>query len=289
MADRGEVAERPAAFNARMTESFAIVLAGGGERVIAWETGVLAGLAARGTDPRRAATVIGTSAGALVAARVAAGRDPREDAGRLAAGVGARRASPDPSPGAAAFARLAGLWSATPGSEAERRRRIGALALQHPGCPERLIGRVGRRLAGGPWPAALRVAAVDAVTGERVALTAADAVPVARGVAASRAIPTVNPPITVNGRRLIDGAVGSATNADLALATPARTVIVIASFGLELWAAALEREVQALRTAGREVLVIRPGETDEAAMGPDPMSAATAPLAVAAGMEAAAA
>ncbi|HET8755644.1 MAG TPA: patatin-like phospholipase family protein, partial [Solirubrobacteraceae bacterium] len=68
-----------------MTENFAIVLAGGGERVIAWETGVLAGLANRGTDPRRAAAVIGTSAGALVAARLAAGRDPRDDAARLAA------------------------------------------------------------------------------------------------------------------------------------------------------------------------------------------------------------
>jgi NTE family protein len=275
-----------------VTENFAIVLAGGGERVIAWETGVLAGLAARGTDPRRAETVIGTSAGALVAARVAARGDPRVDAARLAAGRDPRLdgAGAALSPAAATFARLAALWAATPGSDTERRRRIGALALQQgSGCPERLIERVRRRLPEGPWPAALQVAAVDAVTGERVALTAADGVPVACGVAASRAIPAVNPPVPVNGRCLIDGAVGSATNADLALTTSARTVIVIASFGLALWAAALDREVQALQTAGRRVVVIRPSEADQTAMGPDPMSAATAPRAVAAGMDAAAA
>jgi NTE family protein len=275
-----------------MTDSFAIVLAGGGERVIAWETGVLAGLAARGTDPRRAEAVIGTSAGALVAARVAAGRDPRADAARLAARRDGREAGAAAASSAAAatFAQLAALWSATPGSDSERRRRIGALALARAsGCPESLIEQVRRRLPGGPWPRALRVAAVDAVAGERVALTAADGIPVERGVAASRAIPTVNAPVTVNGRRLIDGAVGSATNADLALATPARTVIVIASFGLDLWAAALEREVGAIEAAGRQVIVIRPGQADEAAMGPDPMSAATAPHAVAAGLEAASA
>ena len=48
-------------------------------------------------------------------------------------------------------------------------------------------------------------------------------------------------------------------------------------------------EVQALEAAGRHVIVIRPGALDQAAMGPDPMSAATAALAVAAGMEVAAA
>jgi hypothetical protein len=47
----------------------AIALAGGGERAVAWETGVLAGLADAGLDPRSAAT-----AHLAVAARRARGR-----------------------------------------------------------------------------------------------------------------------------------------------------------------------------------------------------------------------
>ena len=58
--------------------SFAIALSGG-ERVVAWEVGVLAGLTDGGIDARRAEVVLGTSAGALVAATaplaVAAGRE----------------------------------------------------------------------------------------------------------------------------------------------------------------------------------------------------------------------
>jgi NTE family protein len=270
-----------------MNESFAIVLAGGGERVIAWQTGVLAGLAASGPDPRSAAAIVGTSAGAIVAARLAAGYDPRADAAALAART--TRSAPD-SGAAATFAGLAALWAATPGSDTERRRRIGALALEYtPTTPDALMARVRARIPAAPFPPTLHVAAVDAVSGERVALTAADGVPLARAVAASRAIPTVDPPVRIGRRRLIDGAVGSATNADLALATDATTVVVIASFGLDLWAAALDREVAALEAAGRRVIVLRPSERDQAAMGPDPMSAATAALAVAAGLEAAAA
>jgi NTE family protein len=60
--------------------AFTVVLAAGGERVVAWEVGVLAGLADAGLDPRGAEVVLGTSAGALVAARLAAGEDPRVDA-----------------------------------------------------------------------------------------------------------------------------------------------------------------------------------------------------------------
>jgi flavin-dependent dehydrogenase len=52
--------------------SFAIALSGGGERVVAWEVGVLAGLADGGLDARDAVAVLGTSAGAVVAARAAA-------------------------------------------------------------------------------------------------------------------------------------------------------------------------------------------------------------------------
>jgi NTE family protein len=48
----------------------ALVLAGGGITGIAWESGVLAGLAAGGVDTRQWNVVVGTSAGAFVGARL---------------------------------------------------------------------------------------------------------------------------------------------------------------------------------------------------------------------------
>ena len=239
-----------------------IVLSGGGERVIPWHLGVLAGLAAAGHDPRRA-SLIGTSAGAFVAARLAAGVDPRADA------LTARPAEPPP-----AFERLTLLWGAADGSDDERRRRIGAVALNHADDPEPLVTAIRSRLPGGGFPRTLTVVAIDAESGERVAFDATCGVPLERAVAASRAIPGVNPTIPIGDRRFMDGAVGSATNADLATA---RTVIVVTGVGERpapctpepLWAAALEREVAHLVSTGRRVIVVRParGESPAVAAG----------------------
>jgi NTE family protein len=270
-----------------MTDSLAIVLAGGGERIVAWHVGVLAGLAAAGREPRRAAAVIGTSAGALVAARLAAGIDPRTDA--LA--VTPRAPAADVR---ATFERLTQLWGAPGGSDDDRRRRIGAVALNHTGDPELLVAAIRQRLPRTAFPPSLQIAAIDAERGERIAFGASSGVPLERAVAASRAIPGLHPPVPIHGRRFIDGAVGSATNADLALAVPARTIIVVTGIGdrpeprtpESLWAAALEREVAELEAAGRRVIVVRPGAADRAAMGDDPMSGAGARATVAAGRRA---
>lgn len=54
-------------------EKLAVVLGGGGVTGIAWETGVLAGLADAGVDLSGANAVIGTSAGAFVGAALAGG------------------------------------------------------------------------------------------------------------------------------------------------------------------------------------------------------------------------
>src|SRR5262249_59429539 len=51
----------------------ALVLGAGGETGIAWEVGLLAGLAAHGVDLAAADLVVGTSAGAGVAARINSG------------------------------------------------------------------------------------------------------------------------------------------------------------------------------------------------------------------------
>ncbi|HEX6020936.1 MAG TPA: patatin-like phospholipase family protein, partial [Solirubrobacter sp.] len=268
-----------------------VALAGGGERVVAWEIGVLAGLADTGLDLRGAARIVGTSAGALVAARLAAGEDPREAAEQIAAGdgpgeaaeqiaagdgpgevaeqiaagpreVAERLAAHDrrrdaterlaavarPSRGAEAFAALAAAWEAAGATVAERRRAFGRLAVEaSPGGEERFVARQEELLAGVDWSPALRIVAVDADSGRRVVFDAGSSVPLARAVAASRAVPTLRPPVQIGGRRFIDGALGSATNADLLTGE----AIVVAPFSSDdpLWAPPLRDELARLGNA----------------------------------------
>lgn len=56
----------------------ALVLGGGGITGIAWEWGILAGLAEAGITLSDADLVVGTSAGSVVGAQVANGLDPAE-------------------------------------------------------------------------------------------------------------------------------------------------------------------------------------------------------------------
>lgn len=271
----------------------AVVLSGGGERAIAWEVGALAGLADGGVDLRDAPAIVGTSAGAVVAARLAAGADPRADADRIIA-ASARVTLGSALDGATAFEALARAWETGGGSTVERRRALGRLALERsPGGEDAHVAAIARRLPGGGWPPALRVVAIDAERGERIVLDAAAGVRPERAVAASRAVPVLLPPITVAGRRCIDGALGSATNADVLAGSAAARVIVITpvpadppSGGPErLWLAALREEVATLEATGHRVTVVHASPPELVAMGPDPLSAATGHLAVAAGRD----
>nr|WP_237419494.1 patatin-like phospholipase family protein [Kitasatospora sp. SID7827] len=77
------------------------------------------------------------------------------------------------------------------------------------------------------WPDRhLLVTALDTETGEQQVFDRASGAPLPRAVAASTAFPGVCPPITVNGRRYMDGSLRSATNAALA-AAEAHTVVTI--------------------------------------------------------------
>jgi NTE family protein len=57
---------------------------------------------------------------------------------------------------------------------------------------------------------------VDAETGEFRTFDRGSGVPLLQAVAASCAVPGVYPPVTIDGRRCIDGGMRSAANADLA-------------------------------------------------------------------------
>ncbi|TYP86922.1 patatin-like phospholipase family protein [Blastococcus xanthinilyticus] len=197
----------------------ALVLGGGGITGIAWEIGVLAGLAEAGVDLSGAELVVGTSAGSVVGAQLTGGAPLEEMYARQleppAQEKGARMTRGN-------LARYAWAMLVSRGRDAEFRRRVGALALAAeragltPSEEERLEV-IGSRLVTRTWPErALTVTAVDAATGEFHAFDRNSGVPLLQAVAASCAVPGVYPPVTIGDRRYVDGGMRSAANADLA-------------------------------------------------------------------------
>jgi NTE family protein len=197
----------------------ALVLGGGGITGIAWEIGLLAGLAEAGTDLSAADLVVGTSAGSVVGAQVTSGAGLEAMYGRqlepATSETGARR-------NRATVVQFGWAMLRSRGRDVEFRRRIGALALAAekagitPPEQERL-DVIGARLAGTDWPERdLKITAVDASTGEFRVFDRDSGVPLLSAVAASCAVPGVYPPVTIDGRRFVDGGMRSAANADLA-------------------------------------------------------------------------
>lgn len=198
-----------------MTRRAAVVLGGGGVAGIAWQTGLLAGLAEAGVDLSAAGLVLGTSAGATTGALLADAPDwPALVAAQLDPRTTERAVAHDP----AEFALLvAARLPAEPVDEPAVLAAVGAAALAArtpPAAERREI--IAARLPGVAWSPRLRITAVDAHTGALVVFSAADGVDLVDAVAASSAVPGVWPPVRVRGRVLIDGGVRSSTNADQA-------------------------------------------------------------------------
>jgi NTE family protein len=110
----------------------ALVLGGGGVTGIAWETGVIAGLAGLGIDLAAADVIIGTSAGSVVGTDIACGQE-------LEALYQAQIAAPAPEPAARIGWDFIGrlLWAVhTSGHPKQARARIGRWALTVPTMPE---------------------------------------------------------------------------------------------------------------------------------------------------------
>jgi NTE family protein len=195
----------------------AVVLGAGGPAGIAWEVGIMAGLADAGIDVREADLLIGTSAGSVVAAGLASGQgfeelftqqvDPARQVRELKAPVEFGRLRHD-----LAAAKEGG------GSVGEILQRVGAVAAAARTVPEaRRRSVIASRLAIHAWPEReLRVVAVDVESGARMVFDAASGVDFVDAIAASCAVPRIWPPVTIGGRRYMDGGAYSTDNADLA-------------------------------------------------------------------------
>jgi NTE family protein len=197
----------------------ALVLGGGGITGIAWEIGLVAGLAEAGIDLSSANLVVGTSAGSVVGAQLTSGADVEM--------LYARQLEPPTEEKVAQLTRsmlaqFAWAMLRNRGNHAGFRARLGTLALAAekagltPTEQER-IDIIGERLVSSEWPDRdFTVTAVDAESGEFHPFDRSSGVPLVQAVAASCAVPGVYPPVSIGGRRYIDGGMRSAANADLA-------------------------------------------------------------------------
>ena len=268
----------------------ALVLGGGGPVGIAWESGLVAGLAQGGVDLGQADFTMGTSAGSFVGARLALGADRLSFADAIVADQipGDERRPRDsggagggPPPDLSKLMTLMGEAQSGTRNPAEVRAEIGAWALAAPTIGEEAFiesfGRSFSSLPADAWPErGFACTAVDAETGGFQLWTAESGVGVVRAVASSCSVPGVYPPVTVAGRRYIDGGMRSSTNADMASGHELVVVVVLrlgAAGGAlgEAIRQRFEQEIETLKDGGATVVTITPDEASIDAFGPNLM------------------
>ncbi|MER7555882.1 patatin-like phospholipase family protein [Nocardioides sp. NPDC126508] len=205
-----------------MRNQTAVVLGPGGVLGTAWLAGLAAGLRRKGFDLGKADLIVGTSAGAIVGAMLAAGRD-LEGLATLPEADGEPAVTTDPARLNEVFAVLGDPAL----DQATALARVGRLALAaETGAEGAYVARMERLVGTREWPEdRMLIPAVAVDTGEPVVWDSSSGVSLATAVASSSAFPANAPPITIDGRRYMDGALRSGTNTDLA--GDAETTIVI--------------------------------------------------------------
>lgn len=283
-----------------------LILGAGGSVGLAYHGAVLGALADVTTwDPRTAEVIVGTSAGSISAAMLRGGL-PAGDLMRISEGLplsaeGARVAAIGrphrPRPHARDLLHMrpvADLLGAVHGVAHVRSHSLGpwvAALLPSGGIRTDAISTGIDALHAGGWPAdPLWLCAVRLRDGKRVVFGRPDAppgVPVGQAVAASCAVPGYFRPVSIDGRRYIDGSLRSLTNADLAreagldlvlvsspmTQTSARPVPAAGGVARQPLRLLLRLEVAALRRAGVPVVAVEPDPAVVRAMGVNPLDA----------------
>lgn len=217
-----------------MTNKRALVLAGGGIAGIAWETGVLRGIADESPAAARLLTesdvLVGTSAGSAVAAQLSSGR-PLD----MLFEVQVAESSAEIDPGVDVdtitelfLSALGAPYEESRDKTRQQMQRIGAVALATKTVPAPARRRViAQRLPSHDWPdRALRLTAIDVATGELTVFDRKSGVDLVDAVAASCAVPGAWPPVAIGGRHYMDGGVASSVNLVVAADCDAAVVLV---------------------------------------------------------------
>ena len=279
----------------------------------AWLTGGLHALATEtGWDPASADYIVGTSAGSMMSALLGSGVPPwfmvAHSAGESFDGLedatGRPASSADRAAGAT-FRLHRGLPPIGPGSwklianslRAPNRHRSTAVLggwLPRGVISTEPLKDTVRRVVPEGWTdhPNLWIVACDYANGRRVAFGRDDAPPadLADAVAASCAIPGFYHPVTIDGRRYVDGGLWSTSNLDILRNADLDLVVCLnptsslhppyqwnpAERAMGLWrrmsGRRLGSEAKKLRAAGTEVVLIQPQTEDHAVMGPNLMS-----------------
>jgi NTE family protein len=290
-----------------------LVLGAGGVMGGAWITGGLKALADEtGWDPASADYVVGTSAGSMMSGLLASGIPPwfmvahsqGESFDGLTGADGRSQESADRAAGAT-FKLHKGLPPIGPGSPGliartiarPHRHRSGALLAGW--LPRGVISTEPlkdtiRRVVPDGWSEHpnLWIIACDYATGRRVPFGREDAprADLADAVAASCAIPGFYHPVSIGGRRYVDGGLWSTSNLDVLRNEELDLVIClnptsslhppfawnpaerVAGAMRTLSGRRLGSEAKTLRGTGTEVVLIQPTTEDLAAMGPNLMA-----------------
>ncbi len=286
---------------------FGIVLGAGGVLGGAWNVGALHALSvSRGIDPRDAAALVGTSAGAVSAALLSGGIS-------VALMLDHHRGLPMPEGVVVEWDHDTGTGGARPARPRLRpgSPRLLAHAVRHPGqvawtaalfaaLPRgggdlsALRRAIESAVPAGSWAPrdGVRIVVTDFLTGQRVALGApgAPAVSLADAVVASCSAPAWYPPQVLHGRPYVDGGVVSAVSADLLVGVALDEVFVLAPLAAltpdipsnridqieRRWRRRTTRrvlaETRALRASGTRVTLLTPGPQELAIMGANMMN-----------------
>jgi NTE family protein len=258
-----------------------LVFGGGGLVGLGFHAGALKALSERGVDVSGADVIVGTSAGSIVAAYLACGRELTES-GPPFAPVWSSHSERVRRVIGSGFAMLSsrGLWRG-PQPASFLRRTFPAGLYSTVETRRKLAEELPHA-----WPErSLYLCAADLYTGKRVAFGAPGAPHAALpdAVMASIAIPGFFPAVGIAGRHYVDGGVVSATSLDLAAAAGCDAILCIAPLGYHndlplrrswspvilrtAFTRSLRREVVAARAAGADALVLRPYLSDVRAWG----------------------
>jgi NTE family protein len=283
-----------------VTRPDVLVLGAGGVLGEAWMNGLLAGLQdATGFDLRQCEYFLGTSAGSIVATRLAGGSAPERPPGH--ADAEPEPPAPPSTGGAsatgAAMARRAAEWAMAAGvpfapaalslgAPGAALVRAGVLALM-PRARESLDA-LGERIreSGVTFDGRLRVAALDRASGRRVVFGSprAPRATVEEAVRASCSVPWIFAPVRIGGREYVDGGAWSPTNLDAAPAGRDTQVLCLNPTGSlpgadratavirTISRSAVSVEALALRRRGAVVETVAPNAESATEMGSDLMN-----------------
>jgi NTE family protein len=226
----------------------ALVLGGGGPLGVGWQAGVLSALTEASVSVGDADFILGTSAGAIVGAQIAAGR-PLSD---LLVSMG------QPAP-----------WRVgEPGESMDLAEMMATLDPAN-AAPEADWIAYFDYLCDRDWPVPFRCTSFSLTSGSFAVWDQASGVDLQRAVASSCTVPGLVSPVTINGESWIDGGARDALNADLAIGH--EIVVAVSCMALEPPEGAtpeilagllpgIRQRIDDLRVSGAAVEMIEPSQ-----------------------------